>query len=413
MNDRKRNSDRNGLFKKRRKNSTTGKVWDVILDDTNENIGTLKSSETETINTSIVGHVILRKADDSTTSDETLLNYPPLIPDEGIPLRGETVQIIQIGDKKYYKRKTDSNLNLGNTSTADFYTKKESDNSSSTYSENSSTKTPQGNSSSEKLDVPGEYFKPQQVNPLKFYEGDKLIQSRFGQSIRFSGYNNEGKSFAPTIILRNRQNSEIAQSSSKAKIVEEDVNKDGSIIALTSGDYKLNFVPGTLDDNGSQQMETKPKKFSDIPSEYTGTDQILINTGRLILSSKTDEMIFFSKGNYGFISDGKLSIDNGKAGAELDFNGQFRLTMNNNPTYLLGQGTAGKIYLNIENENEPIVRGETLKKLLTQLIDELLIMVWATPAGPTAPGPLPDHVEKLVKIKKDLQGMLSTTNFTE
>ena len=35
-----------------------------------------------------------------------------------------------------------------------------------------------------------EYFEPTQINPLNFYEGDKVIQSRFGQSIRFSGYNN-------------------------------------------------------------------------------------------------------------------------------------------------------------------------------------------------------------------------------
>ena len=32
-----------------------------------------------------------------------------------------------------------------------------------------------------------------------------MVQSRFGQSIRFSGYNNEEKNY-PSIIIRNREN---------------------------------------------------------------------------------------------------------------------------------------------------------------------------------------------------------------
>jgi len=89
-------------------------------------------------------------------------------------------------------------------------------------------------------------------------------------------------------------------------ITEEDINRDGSTIALTSGKYKLTFQPGIVDDGGSTNFETKPKHFEKYPSELTGLDQILINTERLILSAKAGEMIFYSKGNYGFISDGKL-----------------------------------------------------------------------------------------------------------
>ena len=51
----------------------------------------------------------------------------------------------------------------------------------------------------------GKYYDTQEnIHRLKLYEGDKIIQSRFGQSIRFSGYNNgdgEDRKFAPTIIL--------------------------------------------------------------------------------------------------------------------------------------------------------------------------------------------------------------------
>ena len=41
---------------------------------------------------------------------------------------------------------------------------------------------------------------------LKLFEGDTIIQSRFGQSIRFSGYNNSERKLHPSIIIRNREN---------------------------------------------------------------------------------------------------------------------------------------------------------------------------------------------------------------
>ena len=54
-------------------------------------------------------------------------------------------------------------------------------------------------------------------------------------------------------------------------------------------------------------------------------DQILISSGRLIFSSKTSEMIFYSRGNYGFISDGYMSIDN-KGGIDVTVGDNINLT---------------------------------------------------------------------------------------
>lgn len=394
-----------------------GIVIDVILDDTHERVtDELDFSENEKKNTGIIGNAIIRVLDDSVGSTETLRPYPPANMDEGLPIIGEAVELLDIGGRLHFKRVYSPNISKGNSvfdkEKNTYPTKRGEVANSSTYNEVALTSIPIPEGGLTESSTFGKYFTEQQIHPLKLYEGDKLIQSRFGQSIRFSGYNNQDNSFAPTIIIRNRQNSEI-EKEPKFKLTSEDVNKDGSIILMTSGDFQIDLKAGTIDDGGSQQIETKPNKFEEYPSELKGNDQILINSERIILSSKSKEMIFFSKGNYGFISDGKFSIDNGKAGAELDFNGEFRMTMNDNPTYLLGQGTSGKIFLNIESEAEPLVRGETLKKLLTQLIDELLKIVFATPAGPTSPGPLPPHVQKLNQIKKDLQTMLSTTNFTE
>ena len=63
---------------------------------------------------------------------------------------------------------------------------------------------------------------------------------------------------------------------------------------MGSRDKQLDFVPGTVDDKGTSDFETKPDTFKDYPSELSG-DQILINSGRLIFSSKTKRDDFLLK----------------------------------------------------------------------------------------------------------------------
>jgi hypothetical protein len=383
----------------------TGVVLDVILDDTNPRVETYDFSEVEQKNTSIVGGAAIRKVSDPSASKVGVKVYKPFSSDEGIPLIGETVELIQLGGKLHYKRIASPNINTGNAvEDVDIKIVKPTQKPGSPaaeYSTVSATGTPSGGSGSDDRKTKiGEYFTPKQINPLKLYEGDKIVQSRFGQSLRFSGYNNQDKTYAPTIILRNRQNDESLSKLKKGSLTEEDINKDGTIIAITSGDYKLDF---------QSALETKPSKFSKYPSELKGYDQVLVNSERIILSAKTQEMIFFSKGNYGFISDGKMSIDNGKDGADLDFNGDVRITTNDNSTYILGG--KGNIFLNTESDAEPLVRGETLKGLLEELIDAINKQVYKTPAGPTAVGP--ENKSTFNDIKGRLDTFLSTLNYTE
>ena len=399
-------------------NNTVGIVVDIILDDTSELLLKYDFSEVEQKNTSNIGFAAIRPVKDATSATKQNKAYPPFNPEEGIPLVGETVQLIDVAGRLHYKRTISGNINIGNARTdIDVktypHTQPAGGSGASELSTANATGTPSGGGGTDdrKTEI-GKYFKEQQVNPLKLYEGDKLIQSRFGQSIRFSGYNNgegEDRKFAPTIILRNRQNSESLNKLKKGSLTEEDVNKDGTIIAITSGDYKLNFQPGIIDDGGSSNFETKPTHFESYPSELKGSDQLLVNSDRIILSAKSKEMIFYSKGNWGFISDGKMSIDNGKAGADLDFNGDVRVTTNDNNTYILGG--KGQIYLNTESDAEPLVRGQTLQGLLEELIDAINAQIFKTPSGPTATGP--ENRGTFNDIKGRLEKFKSTLNFTE
>jgi len=395
---------------------STGIVVYVHLDDSEATGITLIDDLVDKVSDKemVIGHCKIASRTDSTHDLENIPEYPPANPDEGIPLIGEVVQLVKIGSTLFYKRIPSIDINTGNSEENALLegTPKEEKpgNQASSYSESSQTGIANNTTNTDnsvRETKFGEYFEPTQINPLRLYEGDKLIQSRFGQSIRFSGYNNEDNLFAPTIIIRNRQSDKSIEDLKEFEPTEEDIINDGSSIVLASGEYEIPFAPG----NEEVTLETDDNVVYYEPPELKGTDQILMNSGRIVLSAKDSEMIFFSKGNYSFISDGKLTIDNGLDGAQMDFNGEVRMTTNDNPIYLLGQGEEGKIYLNIENENEPVVRGQTLVKLLGELIDAINQQIYKTPSGPTAVGPTNSGTFK--NIKSELETILSTTNFTE
>ena len=402
----------------------SGIVVDVILDDTHPKLVKADDDTQDYYSdkeTDVVGCAIIRPLSDNTSSENQLFKYQPLNPSLlELPLVGETVEVYTIGGVKYYRRYSNININTGGASqdkNKTTFSKVEKEKGGKDYNTVSQTSTTKNSSSNDRSSKLGEYFEEQQVNKLKFYEGDSILQSRFGQSIRFSGYNNAENTYSPTIILRNRQNDESVNNLKPLDLVEEDVNKDGSIIALTSQDYKIPFQPGLIDDGGSSNFETTPIKF-ELPEEYVGQDQILINSERVILSSKANEMIFFSKGNYGFISDGKFTIDNGNAGAELDFGSDVIITADRNNSNFIVQTGNGQIRLNTDDNNrggtgkvEPLARAQTLVDILDAMITAIKNQVFATPAGPSGKGPL--NLPEWDQIQAKLNDIKSTKNFTE
>jgi len=395
-----------------------GVVVDVILDDTSERVTNKNDKQTwfTEKDTSKVGGVVVRKMSDVTSPDENLTIYLPLDPyNLELPLKGESVELYDIGGTKLYRRFGGQFLSTGNAGSGGrqkfIYPDKDKTKSSQNYSEANQTGTPLGNqpsTSSENSVKLGDYFEAQDVNKLKNWEGDKIIQSRFGQSIRFSGYNNDGNVFSPTIIIRNRQGN--LGELKKGDITQEDVNNDGSTIVLSSGEHQIPFTATT---------SITPNKFSSYPNPLKGDDHLLINSGKIVLSAKTGQMVFHSKGDYGFISDGKFSIDGG-LGAELDFGDDVKITTDRNSSNVSINTGSGKIFLNTNTSgkspntdkgNEPLVRGNTLKELLETMIDLIVEQVYKTPSGPTAIGP--ENRAEFNSLKRRLKEMLSTQNFTE
>lgn len=388
-----------------------GVVIDIIINEEHPDIVSHGVDVTigDDRNTYDIGSVKLRRLDDTTSKPTELRYYAPYdYSNLDLPIIGEIVEIVKLGNgTNVWRRLSSTVVNSGNQKPGAAESinpdkDKGTDGGSSDYKTTSQTGTPNSSASGGES-IENEYFETTQINPLQFYEGDKVIQSRFGQSIRFSGYNNIDNVLAPTIIIRNRQGSKSLEELKDGTPTYEDIVDDGSTIVMASGEHLLEFTPGQFD----TPMETTPI-YAEEP-ELKGTDQVLINSGRIILSSKDSEMLFYSKGNYSFISDGKLTIDNGLDGADMDFNGDVRITTNDNNTFILGG--AGEIYLNTEETTEPLARGQTLIDIMAELCDAINAQIFSTPSGPTMTGP--NNRGDFNKIKSKLDTILSTLNYTE
>lgn len=112
--------------------------------------------------------------------------------------------------------------------------------------ESSNKPTYSGNSATGSNMPLGNTFKEKYVQNLQPFEGDTILQSRFGQSIRFGSTNSElkkqntwsssGNTGDPITIILNRQdiNPRDQKSLKKFNSFVEDINKQGSAIYMTS-----------------------------------------------------------------------------------------------------------------------------------------------------------------------------------
>jgi hypothetical protein len=384
-----------------------GIVYSVILD---ENHPYAKTTEYGSL---VTGCILYRTKDNVITSTDKLPMAWPLDKNyKSLPVQNEEVEIYEISEKEFgYRRKVNdpnpsSSGNNGDLIRRRYSPVKDEKQNVKNYQETSATGITSTNFDLSRLfDGFGKYYQPQNaLHKLKLYEGDTLIESRFGQSIRFSGYNNVNNIFSPTLILRNGESAR-SRKLGQFFTTEEDINRDGSVIVLSSDQYQLPFQPGTVSDSGTSDFETKPESFANFPTKLIG-DQILINSGRLIFSAKTAEMIFYSKKNYGFISDGAMSIDN-KLGIDISVGANVNIVTNDRDIVMFTGN--GSIFLG-SGDLEPIVKGQQLVNILSELIDAIAAQTFLTPSGPTADGPV--NIADFGAIKSRLNDILSKLNQT-
>jgi len=357
----------------------------------------------------------------SETNDADLpIAYPLSREDFALPVTDEIVKIYTILGLDYYERINIENSPNFNTDLRVFIasskTTPESSQKGSTlenYQESQSSGiTSQTNSTAGSIETirsgfNGKYFKRNlKIHQLALNEGDKLIQGRFGNSIRFSGYihsdKTNGKAY-PAILIRNGESSE-NQSKKIYDIVGEDINGDGTSIQITSGPYKSLFTP---------TINVKKEANDTFPSsDNLIGDQLVANSGRVILSSKTAETFLFSKKRFSIFTDDNVTIDSENGFKLISQRGDISLRAKGNKNIILEVNSGGKVFQGSPNATEQAILGNKLVDLISQLIDVMTNVQYQTYMGPTIPGGiLPQYRTQLTTIKTQLKSALSKNNY--
>jgi hypothetical protein len=258
----------------------------------------------------------------------------------------------------------------------------------------------------------GNYFKPDsRVRPLKHFEGDVIIQGRMGHSIRFGSSQLEpgNKGMAPNIILRTGQakdqETKACTSDKIFGLVLENPNEDHSSIWMTS-DQNIPYEDITIDAGSHFRSLVKQ------PNSYGGAS-ILLNSDRLILSSKKTHILMYSNEEIYLNSFKNTSIDTDSsivmtANEDITMNTgktidgladvDFRMVAGKDIFMLSMEKTsllASKIFIgSTDNDEEPVVGGASLSKWLARLIHVLMgnppaVTPWTTQETTVVPPATP------------------------
>jgi hypothetical protein len=195
---------------------------------------------------------------------------------------------------------------------------------------------------------PGTYFEEKSnIFPLYPFEGDIIYEGRWGQSLRFGSTYKEknpwskiGNNGDPILIIRNGQNPELQGPAQKTTV--EDINKDLSSIYTTST-QKIPIEVSSKNDylsyGGNKPID---------PQEFTGA-QIILNSGRLLFNSTQDNIMLSSKKSINL---------NSLEGIYTDTIGDTVFQSN-------------RVYLGGTNNSQPVVLGNELVSLLTDVLNDL------------------------------------------
>ena len=216
------------------------------------------------------------------------------------------------------------------------------------------------------------------LNPLLISEGDTVIQGRYGQYIRFS---KEGKEVNPYMVFSTGRPYKSPENSP----VAADINKDYSTVEFhTKGIAALKSV--------NTFIKTHRKDFVPKSTDTYEGEQILVNTGRIVLNAKEDSVLVASKKAIATSSE----------------------TLNQEATKEICMD-APKIYIGAGSMNsslpEPLVLGHKVEQFLSDVIDQLIEVADSLKIATTVSGEqLPIVNQKGAKVSVILRSLKSKLN---
>ena len=160
-----------------------------------------------------------------------------------------------------------------------------------------------------KTDLGKTFKEKSNLHSLLPYEGDIIYEGRWGNSIRFgstvknpyikNNWSDVGEEGDPLTIIRNGQT---YYSSEPWHMETEDINGDMSSIYLTSTQKLPLFISSV--NKFAFAKSTAPTN----PTQYT-SNQIILNSGRIVLNAKTDSIILSANKQIQLTCNDTLGVD--------------------------------------------------------------------------------------------------------
>lgn len=338
-------------------------------------------------------------------------NLPTAVPlDSNIksyPLIGEIVIVMFYGNRLYYTQRLNFFNNVNNNRVSDITTVQTSPAISQGNYASTQAGNPNETGGNDKGDRKyGKYFTQNLgIKSLLPLEGDIIFEGRFGNSMRFGGTIKDGtpeidlrftKNWAfgnatgsPIVIIRNGQKPGLTNASKES--IVEDINKDASSIYLTF-DQLIGLVPSSKNQDSFK---------GSAPSNYKG-NQIILNSGRIILNAKTEEIFLFANKAIGLSTQASLNIDATQG------------VIVNSPKISLGLDATEHLVLG----DSTAVWLKTLIKQLQNLVNAILQSYVLTGTGPSSPiqvtsvASFTPITQELTKLNQQIDKLLSKQNIT-
>jgi len=337
-----------------------------------------------------IGKVKVRFLYDKKTKDESTLSWasPLNLNFVQYPLKGEVIYVLTFLGTFFYFTNLNYSGNVNNNSAKNI-------SSSRTKEQDTDYQTTENtgisNKSSEREDL-GDTFvnNSKKIKPIQPYEGDIIIQGRFGNTIRIGS---EADTNLPVIKLT------VGQSTDNNNLeldepYDEDINDNKSCIWITS-DELVPFNPIT--EGKSYYLKSAKSK----PNRYEG-NEVFINSDRLIFNAKKEEILLFSNKGISLNTNSYIAIDSSD-----DIGITTLSKLNIEAKY--GTYFDSKEIILGKSATEPLVLGNKLMQLLNDLLTELANETHPTGTGPSGP---PINAAKYKIIQNKLRTIKSSKNKT-
>jgi hypothetical protein len=208
----------------------------------------------------------------------------------------------------------------------------------------------------------GEFIEKNNINPIIPFTGDNIVESRFGSSIRLGStnlsstiYRNNWSEYGehgdPILILKNG-NTNKSQPGFLPSV--ENINEDPSSIYMTST-QNIPISASSLNYTAISNNQTP-----EYPGSYSDKPQIILNSDRLVLNSKSDSILLSSQKIINLASLGDLGLASRKS-----------ITLE-----------AEKINIGGTNSSQPAIAGETFLTNLKSLTKAIQGFAEAIAADP-------------------------------